>query len=191
MKIADSPITPYRTPLNRPSAGFDPSQIDAAFSGGQPGAMNRDAAGGAGRSGAGDDIAAVIATDPTVSLSAAFWAINAEKRTARAEDDRKAVQAVADRAADKAETRNAFLDWAGKSLAETIRAQVLEKHGQTEGSLAQMDPEARKAIEQEIADAIKRQAGLDVDETSALAQVALPAQSQAAAIPVTRPDRAD
>ena len=184
MKIADSPITPYRTPLNRPSAGFDPSQIDLAFSGGQPGAMNRDAAGGAGRSDAGDDLAAVIATDPSVSLSAAFWAINAEKRTARAEDDRKAVQAVADRAANKAETRNAFLDWAGKSLAETIRAQVLEKHGQTEGSLAQMDPEARKAIEQEIADAIKRQAGLDVDEASAFAQVALPAQSQAAAQPL-------
>ncbi len=60
-----------------------------------------------------------------------------------------------------------FSKWAHLDLAEMIRAKYLADNGLTEESLAAMDPEARKAIEEEIAELIKNQLGVDKGATSA------------------------
>ncbi|WP_454747856.1 hypothetical protein [Ciceribacter selenitireducens] len=60
-----------------------------------------------------------------------------------------------------------FSKWAHMDVAEMIRAKYLEDHGLTEESLAAMDPEARKAIEEEIAELIKNQLGIDKGASSA------------------------
>jgi hypothetical protein len=59
-----------------------------------------------------------------------------------------------------------FSKWAHMDAAEMIRAQYLEDNGLTEESLAAMAPEARKAIEEEIAERIKNQLGIDKGATS-------------------------
>ncbi|PPJ45367.1 hypothetical protein C0075_06285 [Rhizobium sp. KAs_5_22] len=59
-----------------------------------------------------------------------------------------------------------FSKWAHMDVAEMIRAKYLEDKGLTEESLAAMDPEARKAIEEEIAERIKNQLGVDKGATS-------------------------
>ncbi|GLR21782.1 MULTISPECIES: hypothetical protein [Alphaproteobacteria] len=60
-----------------------------------------------------------------------------------------------------------FSKWAHMDVAEMIRAKYLEDNGLTEESLAAMDPEARKAIEEEIAERIKSLLGIDKGATSA------------------------
>ncbi|MBC7311749.1 MAG: hypothetical protein H5U11_04560 [Rhizobium sp.] len=59
-----------------------------------------------------------------------------------------------------------FSKWAHMDAAEMIRAKYLEDKGLTEESLAAMDPDARKAIEEEIAELIKNQLGVDKGATS-------------------------
>ena len=60
-----------------------------------------------------------------------------------------------------------FSRWAHMDVAEMIRAKYLEDNGLTEETLAAMDPEARKAIEEEIAERIENQLGIDKGSTSA------------------------
>lgn len=60
-----------------------------------------------------------------------------------------------------------FSKWAHMDAAEMIRAKYLDEKGLTEESLAAMDPEARKAIEEEIAELIKNKLGVDKGATSA------------------------
>jgi hypothetical protein len=59
-----------------------------------------------------------------------------------------------------------FSKWAHMDAAEMIRAKYLEDKGLTEKSLAAMDPVARKAIEEEIAERIKNQLRVDKGATS-------------------------
>jgi len=59
-----------------------------------------------------------------------------------------------------------FSKWAHMDAAEMIRAKYLEDKGLTEESLVAMDPEARKAIEEEIAELIKNHLGVDKGTTS-------------------------
>lgn len=60
-----------------------------------------------------------------------------------------------------------FSEWAHMDVAELIRAQYLQDQGLTEESLAAMDPDARKAIEEDIAELIKERLGVDKGATSA------------------------
>lgn len=50
-----------------------------------------------------------------------------------------------------------FAKWSKMSPAERIRAQYLEAHGLSESSLAQLDPDVQKAIEDDIKQTIKQQ----------------------------------
>lgn len=61
-----------------------------------------------------------------------------------------------------------FMEWAEMSLAEKIRAQILADKDLTEEDVAAMDADQRGALEKEIAEAIKRQMG--VEETGAAQQ---------------------
>ncbi|MFN7011557.1 MAG: hypothetical protein ACK4PN_16135 [Allorhizobium sp.] len=60
-----------------------------------------------------------------------------------------------------------FSKWAHLDPAEMIRAKYLADNGLTEESLAALDPEVRKAIEEEIAEQIKNQLGINKGMTSA------------------------
>lgn len=92
------------------------------------------------------------------SLASALWSIEASSKSGVTEES-----AVGQSAADE------FMEWSGMTLAEKIRAQILEAKGLTEEDLAAMDEGARKAIEDEIKEAIQRQLGLPEDgqETTA------------------------
>lgn len=50
-----------------------------------------------------------------------------------------------------------FAKWSKMSPAERIRAQYLEAHGLTETTLAQLDPNVQKAIEDDIKQTVKQQ----------------------------------
>lgn len=57
-----------------------------------------------------------------------------------------------------------FMEWSQMSLAEKIRAQILDAKGLTEGDLAALPADEREAIEAEIREAILEQmGGLDGD----------------------------
>lgn len=57
-----------------------------------------------------------------------------------------------------------FMEWSQMSLAEKIRAQILEAKGLTEGDLVALPADEREAIEAEIRKAIlKQMGGLDGD----------------------------
>lgn len=174
MKIADSHYTPYRPASGRQSAGFDQAQSGLSMPVGRPDTLHPDTGGGTNRSVASGEAEAIVFTDYSMTnLSAAFWAISADKLEKRDADGEKATQAATARAADKAATRDEFMDWAGKSTAEKIRAQILKDRNLSEEDLAKMDPAERKALEAEITETVKRQLGLDdktVENTGASAQ---------------------
>lgn len=54
-----------------------------------------------------------------------------------------------------------FKKWASMTPAEKIRASFLQRHHLTEEQLAQMPPEERQKIEDEISREIKQQLGID------------------------------
>ncbi|WP_298720970.1 hypothetical protein [uncultured Ferrovibrio sp.] len=58
-----------------------------------------------------------------------------------------------------------FLDYARMSVAERIRAQILEDKGLTEERLAELDAEKRKAIEEEIRQAIEEKMKVETGKT--------------------------
>lgn len=183
MKIADSHYTPYRPASGRQSAGFDQAQIALSMPVGRPDALNPDTGGGTDRSAPSDEAEAIVFTDYSMTnLSAAFWTLSADKLEKRDADAEKAAQAATAKAADKAATRDAFMDWAGKSTAEKVREQILKGRNLSEEDLAQMDPADRKALEAEIAEAIKRQLGLEDDvvkESGASSQSTTPREQEA------------
>lgn len=60
-----------------------------------------------------------------------------------------------------------FMEWSQMTLAEKIRAQILEAKGLSEGDLAALPADEREAIEAEIREAILEQmGGLDGDKTT-------------------------
>lgn len=114
MKIADSHYTPYRPASGRQSAGFDQAQIALSMPVGRPDALNPGTGGGTDRSAPSDEAEAIVFTGyPITNLSAAFWTLSADKLEKRDADAEKAAQAATAKAADKAATRDAFMDWAG------------------------------------------------------------------------------
>jgi hypothetical protein len=74
-------------------------------------------------------------------------------------------------------------DYASMSPAEQIRKRVLDQLGLDEDSLKGMDPDARAAVEKQIADAIKRElagveGGSDKPSASDLPQTANDTEAQ-------------
>ncbi|HEV7319514.1 MAG TPA: hypothetical protein VGO04_13020 [Ensifer sp.] len=65
-----------------------------------------------------------------------------------------------------------FLKRAKMSLAEQIRAQILESLGLSEEDLKSMDPEQRKAVEEEIRKAIERAMGVENQRDTAATEIA-------------------
>ncbi|PZU86830.1 MAG: hypothetical protein DI528_08360 [Shinella sp.] len=59
-----------------------------------------------------------------------------------------------------------FLEYSDMTLAEKIRAAYLDDHNLTEDQLAAMPEDERKAIEDEIQEAIKQQLGVNQDTGS-------------------------
>ena len=86
------------------------------------------------------------------SLSSALWLSMADKMEADSGSLTEAPQETSP--ADE------FLEWSSMSLAEKIRAQFLADKDLTEEDLANMDADARAAIEAEIKAAIERQLGI-------------------------------
>ena len=58
-------------------------------------------------------------------------------------------------------TADEFLSLSKMTLAQRIRKDILDKHKMSEADLASLPPEERKAIEDEIKEAIKQAYGLD------------------------------
>ncbi|KSV85206.1 hypothetical protein D9M68_316640 [compost metagenome] len=65
-----------------------------------------------------------------------------------------------------------FLKRAKMSLAEQIRAQILESLGLGEEDLKAMDPEQRKAVEDEVRQAIERAMGVEKQRDDAVTGIA-------------------
>ncbi len=61
----------------------------------------------------------------------------------------------------KADVEAEFLDWSAKNPAERIRAALLRELGLSEEELAALPPAEREAVAERIAEAVKRQYGLD------------------------------
>jgi TPP-dependent pyruvate/acetoin dehydrogenase alpha subunit len=72
---------------------------------------------------------------------------------------------------------DSFGEWMKMSPAERIRAQYLSEQGLSEDDLAAMEPEERKAIEDDIATHVKQQLGMTTDKAdeteAALPQAAI------------------
>jgi hypothetical protein len=77
-----------------------------------------------------------------------------------------AVSATDEASADPIQAANEalareFLDWAGKTPEEKLRARILEARGLDEASLEALPPAEREAIEAEIREAVKQVFGVD------------------------------
>jgi TPP-dependent pyruvate/acetoin dehydrogenase alpha subunit len=60
---------------------------------------------------------------------------------------------------------DSFGEWMKMSPAERIRAQYLSEQGLSEDDLAAMEPEERKAIEDDIATRVKQQLGMTTEKS--------------------------
>ncbi|WP_110792978.1 hypothetical protein [Rhizobium wuzhouense] len=93
----------------------------------------------------------------STSLESNLWQLRAGKylheETAEAAQKRDALRAE-------------FLDESRKTPAERIREKYLKENGLTEEMLAEMSPEDREAVEDQIAALIKRQYGLEDTKSS-------------------------
>ncbi len=94
----------------------------------------------------------------TAKLSSALWQLASTSENS-AKDE--AVWNGNSTAMSKAEQE--FSKFAQMDVAEFIRAKYLEERGLTEESLAQMDPDARAAIEEEIRKAVQLALGIQTD----------------------------
>ncbi len=91
----------------------------------------------------------------SASLSSALW------NSAVREDQTRPSISSGDETASGGSVSDEFLKRAKMSLAEQIRAQILEAHGICEDELKAMDPTERAAIEEEIRKAIERALGIE------------------------------
>jgi hypothetical protein len=85
-----------------------------------------------------------MAVSPTMKLSGVLWAIRSEATEARGTSPEEE-----------------FSRMSQMTLAERIRAKILEEHDLTEADLAGLPEEQLKAIEDEIAQAIKQAYGIE------------------------------
>lgn len=79
----------------------------------------------------------------------------------------------AEKSASQDDIISKFLEYSDMTLAEKIRVAYLEDHNLTEEQLAAMPEDERKAIEDEIQEAIKQQLGINQDSGSSEEAIAL------------------
>lgn len=107
------------------------------------------------------------------SISSVMWAMQAAGDTTIKEE----TQADIDARARHDQLTDALHDYTDMNPAEAIRKRVLDQLGLDEDSLKGMDPDARAAVEKQIAEAIKRElagveGGSDKPSVSDLPQTA-------------------
>ncbi|HEV7308288.1 hypothetical protein [Ensifer sp.] len=112
-------------------------------------------------------------TAPTIAppstsnaLSNALWATAAREEAAPSITDQEGAAPSGNSVSDE------FLKRAKMSLAEQIRAQILESLGLSEEDLKAMDPDQRKAVEDEIRKAIERAMGVENKRDTAASEIA-------------------
>ncbi|UXS00536.1 hypothetical protein [Agrobacterium tumefaciens] len=138
-------LTRYRTRESIADAGFTSPSVSTA----QPATAGQSA------SDSGDSIASISSS----SLASALWELdsaNAVRTTLSGE--------AADTSSDDRLLAE-LQEWSQMTPAEMIRARALEQMGISEDELAAMPADERKAIEDKIADVIKR--SLDPDNQKA------------------------
>jgi hypothetical protein len=102
------------------------------------------------------------------SISSVMWSMQSAPDTTIKEESQADIEAKQKHDALLKE----FHDYADMTPAEKIRKSILDQMGLSEDSLKGMDPDARAAIEKQIADAIKQQlTGIDDDGKTAVADV--------------------
>jgi len=102
------------------------------------------------------------------SISSVMWSMQSAPDTTIKEESQADIEAKQKHDALLKE----FHDYADMTPAEKIRKSILDQMGLSEDSLKGMDPDARAAIEKQIADAIKQQlTGIDDDGKTAAADV--------------------
>jgi len=102
------------------------------------------------------------------SISSVMWSMQTASDTTIAQETDADVEAKQKHDALLQE----FHDYADMTPAEKIRKSILDQMGLSEDSLKAMDPDARAAVEKQIADAIKQQlTGIDDDGKTAVADV--------------------
>lgn len=79
----------------------------------------------------------------------------------------------AEKSAARADVVSQFLDYSGMTVAERIRAAWLSDHDLTEEQLAALPDDQRKAIEDEIEEAVKRQLGFESESGGSSATIAV------------------
>ncbi|WP_457582618.1 hypothetical protein [Ensifer canadensis] len=109
---------------------------------------------------------APASTSASASLSNALW------MSATREEEAKPSIGNGEETASGDSVSDEFLKRARMSLAEQIRAQILEAHGISEDELEAMDPEQRAAIEGEIRKAIERAMGVEKQRDDAASDIA-------------------
>ncbi|MBB4184964.1 hypothetical protein [Sinorhizobium terangae] len=107
----------------------------------------------------------IAPASPSASLSSALWlSLATEETTGPSITEGKSPfgSTVADE----------FLEWSKMSLAEKIRAQLLEARGLTEESLEAMPADERAAIEDEIRKAIAESLGIKEQASETASDIA-------------------
>ncbi|SDA44634.1 hypothetical protein [Sinorhizobium sp. NFACC03] len=112
--------------------------------------------------------APTIAPPSTLNaLSNALWATATRDETGTASiTDQEGAAPSGNSVSDE------FLKRAKMSLAEQIRAQILESLGLSEEDLKAMDPDQRKAVEDEVRQAIERAMGVEKQRDDAATDIA-------------------
>ncbi|MDO9417280.1 hypothetical protein [Pararhizobium sp.] len=106
----------------------------------------------------------IASSGSTASLSSALWMAQADKMEAEG-------GSLEERLTSGSGAADEFMKWANMSMAEKIRAQILEAMGLSEDALKAMDADARAAIEDQIKEAIKTKLGVE-DEANTAAKIA-------------------
>lgn len=102
------------------------------------------------------------------SISSVMWSMQSASDTTIKEESPADIEAKQKHDALLQE----FHDYADMTPAEKIRKSILDQMGLSEDSLKAMDPDARAAVEKQIADAIKQQlTGIVDDGKTAVADV--------------------
>ena len=105
------------------------------------------------------------------SISSVMWSMQTASDTTIAQETDADVEAKQKHDALLQE----FQDYANMTPAEKIRKSILDQMGLSEESLKGMDPDARAAIEKQIADEIKKQlTGIDDDGKGSQATADVP-----------------
>lgn len=109
---------------------------------------------------------APASTSASASLSSALW------NSAAREDETKPSIHQGEETGSGGSVSDEFLKRAKMTLAQQIRAQILEAHGIGEAELKAMDPKERAPIEEEIRKAIERAMGVEKQHSDTATDIA-------------------